>query len=52
MAFMHNFGYNSLREAKKVFKLIERQTQKLERLLGDDFDDALWNSEKWIPAHT
>jgi hypothetical protein len=49
---MEEFGYNSRKDANRIFKLIERQTLKLERFLGDDFEDAVWGDREWIAAHT
>jgi hypothetical protein len=48
---MEEVGY-SRKDANRIFKLIERQTLKLERFLADDYEDAVWGGEEWIEAHT
>lgn len=38
-------GYDTdSREAERTYKAVERQTAKLRRFLGDDFDAAVWGN--------
>lgn len=49
--FMAEFGYDSRREAMRIYKMIENQTRRLQRFLGDDYEDAVWDGEKWMAEH-
>ena len=41
------YGYDTdSRRAEKIFKATSRQAEQLKRLMGDDYETLLWNTER------
>lgn len=52
-SFMREYGYESKRDARQVFRGVERNTLKLRNFLGADYDVAVfWRPETWVAEHT
>jgi hypothetical protein len=49
--FAREAGCASAREARFVYAGVKRNTDKLQRFLGDEYEAALWNGEAWAAAH-